>query len=490
MASEPETLFGAFVEPHGNYVVEYRRERDGITIVNHQYDNRRSIGLAEAGEKLAATIVSSGATRSRLAVAVRGFGSTYQIMMLPPAEPAVLGAVVRRELGRLNPDMESPRVDFVLGGQIDRRRRSRMKGDKAQQEVLVGAAPELALSAFGEELAAAGIELQHLTLLPQVIQRLYERADRSGQATACYVELPGGPVLAFFNEAQLRLIVEPPTGGETTLADRVQTLAEQLQRGSLYLRQQFRGAELGRLLIAVEPEESGELLELLRAQLPYQVSVFPGDDARPGALIAMGAVLDSEAEKGLNLSPFAEAPEAKIERKQRRIALLIGGLVSALAILWAGISVVSIVKLSRDVTAQQAAAESRIQTLAPLRVVASARQKHAQSVLYLEAMRLDREHTGEVLRALVRATPPGVQLASLAMDRSGGEWKVQLSGAAFGETGADVLLGIDRLFHNLPREMPMHDLVLSQLDEAPAGEFGAAMSFTLTFTASPGAKAP
>lgn len=490
MPNKPETRFGAFVEPYSIHLVEYRRERDGISIVNRQSDTRRSIGLAEAGEKLASAIRKSGAEKSRLAVAVRGFGSTYQIMTLPPAEPAVLGAVVRRELSRLNPEMENPRVDFVLGGQVDRRRRSRMESGTAQQEILAGAAPDLALSAFGEELEAAGIDLDHLTLLPQVIQRLYQQADGSNEPTACYVELPGGPVMAFFNENQLRLIVEPAVSGNSILSDRAQTLFEQLERGNLYFRQQFRGAELGRLLIAVDSEDATEMIELLRGQLSYPVALFPGPAEPPGILIAMGAVLDGEADKGLNLSPFAESPEAKSERKQRRTALLAGGLVSALAIIWAVVSVFAVVMLGKQVASQQTLAQARVQALAPLRQVASARQKNAQSLAYLDGLRIDREHTLDVIRALIRATPLGVQFASVAMDRTGQEWTVQLTGTAFGDTGADVLLGIDRLFHNLPRELPMHDLVLGELDDINPADFGAAMKFTLTFVASPPAKAP
>jgi hypothetical protein len=485
-----EGQFGAFIEPHGIYLIEYRRERDGITIIRHYADDKRVMGLADAGEKIAALIQKSGVIRSRLSAAVRGFGSAYQIMMLPPAEPAVLTAVVRRELARLNPDLESPRVDFVLGGEVDRRQRNRPEGGRPQQEVLVGAAPDLAVSAFGEELAAAGIELDHLTLLPQVIQRLYQRADGSPQPTACFVELAGGPLIAFFNNSQLRLVVEPPVGGEPTLEARVQTLVEHLERGNLYLRQQFRGVELSRLLIAVNPEEQTEFLEAARSRLGIQVEKFPGPVAPTGALVAMGAVLDAEAEKGLNLSPYAESPESKTERKQRRAAILAGAAVSTLAIVWAVFSLAADIKLARKVESERATAEARMNTLAPIRVIASQRQKNAQSIAYLEKISADREHTQEVLRALVRATPPGVQLTTVSLSRSGDEWSVQINGSAFGDTGADVLLGIDRFFHSLPRELPMHDLVLSELDDTAPGEFGSAMKFGLTFVASAGARKP
>lgn len=481
---------GAFVEPHGIYLIEYRRERDGIAIIRRQSDERRLLGLAEAGERLAALIRAGGSGPSRLAAAIRGFGSTYQLMMLPPAEAAVLGPVVRRELTRLNPELERPRIDFVVGGEIDRRRRARPDGGRPQQEVLVGAAPELAVSAFGDELAAAGIELEHLTLLPQVLQRLYQQGDGSARPTACYVELPGGPLIAFFHENQLRLVVEPPDAGDSSTASRAEILAEHLDRGNLYLRQQFRGVELGRLLVAAAPEDEGALIEILRTRLGYPVEKFPGPDAPAAALVSMGAVLDAEAERGLNLSPFAESAEVRSERGNRQKAILAAAVISAIAIIWAILSVAGLVSVSKKVDSERRVAEARMNTLAPIRVIATERQKNAQSVHYLENVANDRAHVQEILRAIARATPPGMQLTTLTLDRAGQEWSVQVSGTAYGDTGADVLLGVDRFYHALPRELPLHDLVLSTLEDIPQKEFGAAMKFALTFVASPPAPRP
>jgi len=215
--------------------------------------------------------------------------------------------------------------------------------------------------------------------------------------------------------------------------------------------------------------------------------VIPAPGGAPGALVSMGAVLDGEAEKGLNLSPFAESPEAVKERRQRHNALLAAGVVVSLAIIWAVLSLTSALKWSRQVQTLSKVAESRIATLEPMRVVAAERQKNAQSVSYLGKLETDRLRAQAVLRGIVRATPPGVQLLSVSLDKSGDEWSASIAGAAFGESGADVLLGIDRFFHSLPRELPMHDLVLAELDDVAGGEFGAGMKFKLTFV-SPGAR--
>lgn len=490
MRSGGSAHFGAFVEPAGIHLVEYQRERSGISILRQHYDDRRILGLAEAGERIGTTIKSFGLPAARLSASVRGFGSSYQIMMLPPAEPAVLGAVVRREVARLNPDMDSPRVDYVLGGEVDRRKRTRPEGGIPQQEVFVGAAPEMAVVAFGEELSAAGIELDHLTLLPQVIQRLFERIDGSQQPTACFVDLPGGPVIAFFNENQLRLVVEPPIAGDQDIASRVQNLKEHLDRGNLYLRQQFRGVELTRLLVSADPAEEEEYLERLREALRYPAEKLAGPVAQPGSLVAIGAVLDGEAQQGLNLSPFAESPLVRAEREQRRYISIVAAFVSALAILWAVFSVAQTVSLNKRVMTDQRIAQERMNTLAPLRVVASQRQQNAQSLTYLNGLEADRANVQQFLRALGRATPPGVQLQSVSIARKGAEWNVNVAGGAFGGSGADVLLAIDRFYHSLPREMSLHDLVLADLNDATSDQFSAAMKFTVTFVVSPPAGTP
>jgi hypothetical protein len=411
-------------------------------------------------------------------------------MMLPPAERDVLGVVVRRELVRLNPDMDNPRIDFSLGGEVDRRKRIRPEAGRAQQEVLVGAAPELAVTAFGEELAVLGVELEQLTLLPQVAQRLYQQSDGSPQPTACYVALPGGPLITFFHDGQLRLVVEPPVNTEPDLFAEVQSIVEHLERGNLYMRQQFRGVELNRLLVAVESAKEKELIEALGLQLGYQVKKFPGPAAAPGALIAMGAILDSETTNGLNLSPYSESPEVREERSRRRTTLLAASVVMAIAFIWAILSVATALKWSRRVEDQRKVALSRMATLAPMRTIAAQRQHNAQAVTYLATVATDRQHGQEILRGIGRAVPPGLQLSAVAMDRTAGEWTTSISGSAFGETPADVLLGIDRFFHSLPREVPMHDLLLTTLDDVAGSEFPAAMKFTITFIASPTAGNP
>ncbi len=473
--------FGAFVEPNGIYLVEYKREREGVLILHQHSDPRRVARLADAGERLAAAIQTGGAVDSQLSVAMRGFGSVYQIMVLPAAKPSVLCPVVRREVARLNPEIENPRVNYVMHGEVERRKRARPGTGTLPRELLAAAAPETALSAFGEELSSAGVQLTHLTVLPQVVQRLYQQTDFSNAPTACYIGLESGPLLAFFHDGQLRLIAEPPFEPDEDLASRTRGIVEHLERGKLYLRQKFRGVELNRLLVAVDAPQEAPLLEALREELDYEVERFPSPATSTGALVSMGAILDSESEEGLNLSPFAESPEASTEKRTRRNALAAAGVVVFASIVWGVLSVASALKWSSEVESLGKVAQARMTALDPMRTIAGERRRYAQSAVYFQSFQSDRAGAQVVLRGIARATPPGTQLLSVTMDRGGAEWSVSVTGEVFGESGADVLLGIDRFYHGLPRELAMHDLVLGELDDVSGGNFGAGMKFKVTF---------
>ncbi|MBA3467407.1 MAG: hypothetical protein H0T21_08350, partial [Gemmatimonadaceae bacterium] len=135
-------LFGAFIEPQGIHAVEYEREANGISVLRHLADESRVSGMADGGERLATLIGAGDGSRTSVSAAIRGFGSGYQIMMLPHAAPDILRPIVRRELARLYPDIDNPRVDFVLGGEIDRRRRERADAGAAPLELLAAAVPE------------------------------------------------------------------------------------------------------------------------------------------------------------------------------------------------------------------------------------------------------------------------------------------------------------------------------------------------------------
>ncbi len=478
--------FGAFIEQYGIDAVEYRRERDGISILNTYSDRNRVNGLADAGERLAALLQSAGAVDAELSVAVRGFGTTYQLMMLPPAAADVLGPVVRRELLRTNPELSDARVEFVMGGEVDRRRRNRPDVGRAQQEVLVGAAPGLAVTALGEELRSAGILLTHLTVLPQVAQRLFEHTDSSFEPTALLIMLQGGPVLAFFHERQLRLVVEPPFVSENNPQEDARELVEHIDRGSLYLRQQFRGIELTRVLLAAETTAGDPLLTELETQLSVPVRRLPGQPEVVGALMALGAVLDSESDAGLNLSPFAESPGAVTERRKRRTARIASAAFAGVAVLWALFNIFSAVRWSNQVKSLSRDAAARSASLATIRSVVQKRQQTASGAAFLQSEAAGEIGLQNLLRSIARATPPGVQLNDITSVKAGADWQVSISGAALGESGAAVLLGVDRLFRSIPREMPVRELVVAELGEATATEtLGTTMSFRMTFVASP-----
>lgn len=483
-------LFGAFIEPQGIHAVEYAREANGISVLRHLADESRVSGMADGGERLATLIGAGDGSRTSVSAAIRGFGSGYQIMMLPHAAPDILRPIVRRELARLYPDIDNPRVDFVLGGEIDRRRRERADAGAAPLELLAAAVPERAVQAFAEELAARDMDLDHLTVLPQVLQRLYQRSESGFEPTAVLLYLPGGPILGFFHERQLRLTVEPPFGIDMDEAAEVQTILEQVERGALYLRQQFRGAEVNRLLVSAHPDDQERIVGLLQSQLEIAVAPLAPGAGSPAALAALGAVLDADAPSSLNLSPTAVLPEEVAAQTTRRRVLIAAVALASLALIWALFNVVDALRWSSKVDALATQARARSGALTSMRGVVDERQKNAQAYTFLESLVADRTRLQRNLRAVARTTPPGVRLEELDLTRAGEEWQGGVGGMATGSSGADVLLAVDRFFRYLPREMPLRNLLLTQLEDVEPSDKQRlpGMRFRFTFTAIPNAQ--
>lgn len=480
-------LFGAFIEPQGIHAVEYARESGGIAVLRHLSDQSRVSGMADGGERLAALIGAGNGARTSVSAVIRGFGSGYQIMVLPPAPRDILRPIVRRELARLFPDIDNPRADFVIEGVVDRRQRARNNSGAAPQEILAAAVPERAAQAFADELAAKEMDLDHLTVLPQVLHKLYQRSDGSGEPTAVLLSLPGGPIIGFFHERRLHLIAEPPFGIDMDESGEIQTILEQLERGTLYLRQQFRGAEVSRLLVAADSAQEERLIGLLQSELAITVAPLALGGGAPAVLAAVGAVLDSDSASSLNLSPTAVSPEELAERSKQRRGLFAGSAIAALALIWALFNVFNALRWGGEVDSLAARARARSTSLASMRSVVDERQKNAQAYTFLESLIADRGRLQRNLRAVARTMPPGVRLEDFELVRAGEEWRGAVGGLATGSSGAEVLLAVDRFFRNLPREMPLRDLLLSQLEdlEPSATQPRGGIKFRFTFTAIP-----
>src|ERR1043165_3937534 len=80
-------------------------------------------------------------------------------------------------------------------------------------------------------------------------------------------------------------------------------IIDQVERGAVYFRQQFRGASATRILLAARAEEYEQLAADLESRLGARVKPLVGGHASPEAVIAMGAVLESQSAAPLDLYP-------------------------------------------------------------------------------------------------------------------------------------------------------------------------------------------
>jgi hypothetical protein len=170
--------------------------------------------------------------------------------------------------------------------------------------------------------------------------------------------------------------------------------------------------------------------------------------------------------------------------------MIAGVVLASLALIWALFNVVDALRWSSKVDALSTQARARSGALTSMRGVVGERQKNAQAYAFLESLIADRTRLQRNLRAVARTTPPGVRLEELDLTRAGEEWQGGVGGMATGSSGADVLLAVDRFFRYLPREMPLRDLLLTQLEDVETSDKQRlpGMKFRFTFTAIPNAQ--
>lgn len=472
----------------GLCLVEYTRAPEGLHIIDQHFVSRSIASPADAADGLARAMQLERGEGAHLAMAIRGFGSEYLIVMLPPAADDVLRSVVGRELARMYPELEQPVYGFARAGFADQPiREPPTQPGQPRQEMLVGAVPGKMARALSDELRARGISLDHLTVLPQALQQLYSEIDDASEPTGVVLMLPGGPLIGFFLDAELRFVVEPPLSLDETPAHELEILLEQLERGSLYLRHTFRGAEMGRVLVSADPSRQPALMASLAEKLGIEVREFGTEVNVPEPLIALGAVRDAEGPSLINLSPLAESPAVRERRAKERTLMLGADVLVALAILWAVASVWSLKQLSDRIATGAAQVQQVAPQVASMRSVAEARRDYVLEAAYLDSRAADRAAVRRVLAAVAAATRSDVQLEELKLTRNGASWAADVVAVSTGPSTASALFGVDRFYRTLPATITLADRQLVDLVDisAQAGG-GTTLRFHITFAFHPG----
>lgn len=499
MSKPMHRRFGAFIDPDRVYVIEYRRSSTGIEIVDHRSVARSMADITDAADALVDLVRSAAgagkAGKARVTVTIRGFGISYHLLTLPPAGADVLAPVIEREMGRLFPDITDPVVSFAVGGYVDRRtgrpapsskglpeRRGAATDDILPLEILAAAAPQQVVDTIADGLEAAGMELEHLTVLPQAMARLYREISGSPGPAALALMLPGAPVIGVFQGADVRFVAEPPPSPEALPADDIQTVIDQVGRARIHLRHHFRGADIEKMHVAVDSTDRDHVGAVLNAALNIEILPLATTVGPPPALAALGGVLNAEIGIDLALYPSAEQL-GRLEKQRRASSLTVAAVVVCIvAAAFAAFNTISVSRAAAELGDQRAAADAQMSRTAPAMSVIEERRANFERIAVIEAHRAGRQQLARVMNGLRLAQPPNVGITTATVTRTETGWSVAVVGRAVGSTGGQVLRGVDSFYRELPRRIPLESLSLDSFDYA-SGD-GVIGDFRITFAPS------
>lgn len=437
--------FSAMLTPNGLHMVEYRRGARGLQILRYARHLTEGQTPSAAIALLAEELEREGARAGSLSLAITGLGSCHHILTLPPASREIIAPVVVRELRRFYPALfqgaRPPMVNFV---EIDSSGQNR-SGE--QQELLAAALPAELVTDLHAALAARSIQLEHLTILPRTVERLYGAFTTSAKTSAVLLLIPRAPLLGLFHEGELRLFSEPLLDHELDLNQSLDAVVEQLDRGALFLRQQFRGARLERLLVSAEPREFAELERHLADRSPLQVERFGAYGDAPGALAALGAALDAERKNGFNLLPRELRGPSVAERRTRWVGLASMAMLILAAAWWAATGLIAAHRAENALEAVENRLGVRYERFSEMLRTIEERQAHTERALVLDMLSGDQEGLRDLLWAI--ESTAGVRLQNALISRSGADWTGTLSGVALAPTSSQAASAVQSLLDQL-----------------------------------------
>lgn len=501
MSKGTERRFGALIDPERIYAIEYVRQAAGVEIVNHLSVARSMPSIEEATDALVDLLRSSpGRGQVQVAAAIRGFGIAYHLLTLPPAGADVLAPIIDREMRRLFPDIEDPLVGFAVGGHIDRRtgkpaadnrrkfperRSAAATGEVLPLEILSTAAPRHVVDTVATTLERAGIQLDHLTVLPQAMARLYREVNGSPDAAALAIMLQGSPVIGVFQGGDVRFISEPPPSEEGLSAVDVQTVIDQVGRARMYLRQHFRGADITRIFVAAEPADQAHVDAVLNAALNVDVVPLAPAMGPPAAIAALGSVLNAETDPEMVLYP-SEQELRRGAAKGRLRSWTLGAAAACLAAVAVAVFMtVTAARAAGELRAERAAADAQMAKIAPAMTVIGERRANMERTSAIQAHFTGRQHLARLVNGIRLAQPPNVGLTSAQLTRTSGGWRVDIAGTAIGSTGAEVLEGVAEFSRELPARIPLQAFSLDSFEYAgDASDMSA--NFKISFSSATG----
>lgn len=479
------TLVGAYACPRGVSVIEVRTTRAGLQVLR-TFDVPASLATpAAAVAKLVDILDGAGIRRAQFAVAVRGFGVVHHVLALPRARDELLTPIAERELRRLEPGIgnaviawlplpdEPPAVDVP-----------------PQRHLLVSAAPSEVVDAFHAGLEAH--QLLHLTALPAAMHRLNDEFERPAEATALVAPLRDGAFLGFFLDGAMRLVVEPPMAQEDFALDPA-TLAEEVELGVMFVRQQFRGAQVSRITIAASQESFPDAEGPFADRLGLQPTRLAIRELSADGLAAVGAVLDARSAHPLSFAGSVGEGARGGGKSALRAASFAAIIVAALVGMFAVAQTIRARQASRSLQDARRRIEQESFGIASMRETADQRKLIRDAMAAVRFATKERNELQQTLGAVGSAVNYPVRLDSIRLDFGTDSWIVLLGGTIVAETNGRAVQGLNDFYRDLPRRLVLEDLRLEQLTYADSGAAAntgrAVIGFGLTFVV-PTSRAP
>ena len=468
-------LVAAYVCPRGVFAIVGRRSGAGVEVDRVLEAPAAIESQSAAADHLISVLRSAMVPQASVAISLRGFGVVHHILQLPPAKDDVIGPIVEREVRRLEPELGESVIGWTPLPEMELGASEPVK----QRYVLAAGAPASTVSTFEQRLSGAGYHVAHITALPVAMQRLIEEFDDGGGAIALVAALPDGAFMGFSLGGGLRLIVEPPLPRD--VEHESAALAEELELGAMFVRQQFRGAQLDRVALVGTRDSLADAETVLREKLHVPVQQLGVRGLSPAGFAALGAVLDDQSARPLSLGGNSRRRAEAGPVTALRSASLAAVFVLALLGIW---TVTETIRTVRATSAVQTARQ-RIQQdsfgLAPIRATAGQRRLIRDARAAARIVAKDRIALQEALAGIAASVRTPVRLDSLHLVRAEAGWKAVLAGSAGGASSAEALQSLYDVYRELPQRLPVDSLHLDGLAHSDSVRGSSVVRFQLSF---------
>jgi hypothetical protein len=292
-------------------------------------------------------------------------------------------------------------------------------------------------------------------------------------------------LIGFFLEGRLRLTVETPPDAVGSVHTDAQVVLERVERGSLYLRLQFRGARATRFLVSSSSSLLGQLEKGLKELEDVPVLPFGADLGEPSSLVALGAALDMVRGGGENnLLPHIPtlADRLRIRVKQAGVGATVACAAGLLLSLWAGTQVAALGQTRSRIAQLNGQLERPDPMLSVMRTSIEQRRTAAAGLASLNQAIGEHVVLQERLRALARTVAPNVQFDELTLRLQSDGWHADVKGRTVGRTGAEAVRALDSFYRSVPGQLGTGNVSLDALDyAADSAVAGVLVQFRVSF---------